>query len=70
LGFRHFHATELLAALAALMNDVEPMQLSPKTQKTNYILPPLLELTGKGLRDVNAMTGIREVRQSMRLEEK
>jgi hypothetical protein len=63
------HATELLTALAALINDIEPMRSSPDTQKTNQTPQPLLELAGKGLTDVDPTTGIYEVRRSMRLEE-
>jgi hypothetical protein len=58
----------LLAALAALINDIEPIRSSPDTQETNQTQQPLLKLAGKVLTDVNPMTGIHEVRQSMRPE--
>jgi hypothetical protein len=64
------HATELLAALAALIKDIEPTRSSPDAEKTNHTPPPLLELADKGVSDVNSTTGTREVRRSMRLEEK
>jgi hypothetical protein len=52
------HATELLAALAALINDIEPTRSFPDTQKTIDTIPLLLELGGKGLPDVILTKGI------------
>jgi hypothetical protein len=37
------HTTDLRAALAAMINDIESLRSSPNTQATHYVPPPLLE---------------------------
>jgi hypothetical protein len=49
------HATNLLAALAGIINGIQPIRASPDTQETNYAppSPPLLEFAGEGPPDLN-----------------